>query len=293
MSLEPPPAGSATETFEAERPRLIGLAYRMLGSRAEAEDVVQDAWLRWDGTAQEAVRSPAAWLTTTVTRLAIDRLRAAKSRRESYVGPWLPEPLVNEIADPKPSIEDGLGDLSMALMLVLERLSPSERAAFLLHDVFGYDYGEIGGILERAEPACRQLVSRARRHVRDERPRFDADQAAAESLMTSFLGAVQSGDLDGLVSMLAEDAVLVSDGGGKTLAALNPIEGADKIARFLLGIYGKAPPNTSQRFVRVNGELGFLNLIDGQLHSVFSMTVADGRITSILSVLNPDKLPRA
>jgi RNA polymerase sigma-70 factor (ECF subfamily) len=278
--------------FERERPRLTGLAYRMLGSRAEAEDVVQDAWLRWDGAAHEAVRSPAAWLTTTVTRLAIDRLRSAKARRESYVGPWLPEPIVVDRAAAAPPIEDGLDDLSMALLLVLERLSPAERAAFLLHDVFDYDYDDIAAILTRKAAACRQLVSRARRHVRDARPRFEADAESRERLLDAFVSAVNAGDVEGLTAILAEDAVFMSDGGGKANAARNPIRGAGKIVRFLLGIAAKAPPGFERRLVRVNGEPGMVNTIDGRPHSVFSLAIAGGRITAIHAVLNPDKLAR-
>ena len=286
-------ASADIEAFEDERARLVGLAYRMLGSRAEAEDVVQDAWLRWDRTDRAVIRSPAAWLTTAVTRLAIDRLRSARVTRETYVGPWLPEPLV-EAADnnhPNP-LADDLGDVSMALLLVLERLSPTERAAFLLHDVFDYDYADLASILDRAEPACRKLVSRARTHVRAERPRFEAAADSRAQLLDAFMGAVRDGDLDGLVGLLAEDAVLLSDGGGKTLAALNPIHGADKIARFLLGIASKAPAHVEQRLVWVNGEPGLVNIIDGQTHSVFNLAVGDGRITAVHAVLNPDKLAR-
>jgi len=280
-----------TDAFEAERPRLTGLAYRMLGSRAEAEDVVQDAWLRWHKTDRATIRVPAAWLTTAVTRLAIDRLRAAKSRRESYIGPWLPEPLV-EAADAGPPLDDGLGEISMALLVVLERLTPAERAAFLLHDVFDYDYGEIAAALKRAEPACRQLVSRARKHVRAERPRFDADRGERERLLGAFVGAVQAGDLDALVALLADDATLISDGGGKATAALNPIEGATNVARFLLGVVGKAPADVQFRPVRVNGEPGMAAYIGGALQSVLTVAGDGARVIAVHIVVNPDKLAR-
>lgn len=287
------------EDFEAERPRLTGLAYRMLGSRAEAEDVVQDAWLRWDRTDRSEIRSPGAWLTTTVTRLAIDRLRSVRARRETYVGPWLPEPLIEpqggelgEAPDPT-AFGDGLGDISMALLLVLERLTPAERAAFLLHDVFDYDYGELAGILERAEPACRKLVSRARAHVRTERPRFEAAPEARARLFGAFVGAIQAGELEGLVALLAEDATLLADGGGKAQAALNPILGADNVARFLLGTSVKFGQYRTYRPVVVNGEPGIAGYMDERLDFIATIAGDGERITAIHLVVNPDKLAGA
>jgi len=292
-------ASPGNEAFEAERPRLTGLAYRMLGSRAEAEDVVQDAWLRWDRTDRSEIRSPGAWLTTTVTRLAIDRLRSVRARRETYVGPWLPEPLVEaqggelgQAPDPT-TFGDGLGDISLALMLVLERLTPAERAAFLLHDVFDYDYGELAGILERAEPACRKLVSRARAHVRAERPRFEAAPEARARLFGAFIEAVQAGELGGLVALLAEDATLLADGGGKARAALNPILGAENVAHFLLGTAEKFGQARTYRPVMVNGEPGIAGYGDGALEFVATIAGDGERITAIHLVVNPDKLAGA
>jgi RNA polymerase sigma-70 factor (ECF subfamily) len=292
-------ASPGNEAFEAERSRLTGLAYRMLGSRAEAEDVVQDAWLRWNRTDRGKIRSPGAWLTTTVTRLAIDRLRSVRARRETYVGPWLPEPLVEaqggalgQAPDPA-AFGDGLGDISLALMLVLERLTPAERAAFLLHDVFDYDYDELADILERAEPACRKLVSRARAHVRAERPRFEAAPEARARLFGAFVEAVQAGELSGLVSLLAEDATLLADGGGKARAALNPILGADNVARFLLGTAEKFGQARTYRPVMVNGEPGIAGYTDGALEFVATIAGDGERITAIHLVVNPDKLAGA
>lgn len=292
-------ANPGNQDFEAERPRLTGLAYRMLGSRAEAEDVVQDAWLRWDRTDRSKIRTPGAWLTTTVTRLAIDRLRSVRARRETYVGPWLPEPLIEpqggelgEAPDPT-AFGDGLGEISMALLLVLERLTPAERAAFLLHDVFDYDYGELANILERAEPACRKLVSRARAHVRTERPRFEAAPEARARLFGAFVGAIQAGELEGLVSLLAEDATLLADGGGKAQAALNPILGADNVARFLLGTSVKFGQARTYRPVMVNGEPGIAGYMDDSLEFVATIAGDGERITAIHLVVNPDKLAGA
>lgn len=288
-----------TDIFEAERPRLTGLAYRMLGSRAEAEDVVQDAWLRWDRSDRTEIRSPAAWLTTTVTRLAIDRLRSIRARRESYVGPWLPEPLI-EVQDgaaiQAPAADafgDGLGDISLALLLVLERLTPAERAAFLLHDVFDYDYADLAGILGRAEPACRKLVSRARAHVHAERPRFEAAPEARARLFAAFIEAVQAGEPEGLVALLAEDATLLADGGGKARAALNPILGAENVARFLLGTAAKFGQGRTYRPVIVNGEPGIAGYTDDKQEFVATIAGDGKRITAIHLVVNPDKLAGA
>src|SRR5579863_134598 len=220
------------QSFEAHRRPLIGLAYRMLGSRAEAEDVVQDAYLRWHAADRNAILEPRRYLGTVVTRLCLDRMKSARARREIYVGQWLPEPVVDEAFD-----DDNAGDLahdiSVALMLVLERLSPLERASFLLHDVFGVDFTEVSRTLGRGEAACRQLAARAREHVQTERPRFSASREDGDRLAAAFVKATASGDTQALAQILAKDVVLYSDGGGKRAAALNPIYGADKVVRFL------------------------------------------------------------
>jgi RNA polymerase sigma-70 factor, ECF subfamily len=278
-------------TFEAHRSALTGLAYRMLGSRAEAEDVVQDAFLRWHGADRAAIEQPRGFLGTVVTRLCLDRMKSAKARREVYVGSWLPEPVVDESLD-----ADNAGelahDLSVALMLVLERLSPLERASFLLHDVFGLEFTEVARALGRGETACRQLAARARSHVEAGRPRFHASQEEGRRLATAFATAVKSGDVAALTKYLANDAVLYSDGGGKRAAALNPIYGADKILRFFGGIGRKNPELAAieARPATINGLPGFiLREPDGSIDTM-AFEHHDGRIVAIYAVRNPDKL---
>lgn len=273
-------------TFQEQRPALERLAYRMLGSLADAEDVVQEAWLRWSREASNAAQSARAYLSTIVVHLCIDRRRSIESRKESYVGPWLPEPVIES------ATSDAAESVSLALMVVLETLSPVERAAYLLRRVFDYGYDEIGAILEKSEPACRQLVHRAEERVRAQRPRFEAESGAAERITGAFLHACASGDLDGIVKLLAEDAVLYSDGGGKATAALQPIRGADKIARFFLGILKKAPAGLEIKFVRVNGRPGVVALEGGRVINVLTLDVIDGRVASCFIVVNPDKLGR-
>jgi RNA polymerase sigma-70 factor (ECF subfamily) len=277
------------EEFLAARPMLFALAYRMLGSTSEAEDVLQDAWLR-AATATD-IRNPDAWLTTVVTRLCLDVLGSARVRREEYVGPWLPEPLVS--ADDGPEQAAELADsVSLAFLVLLEELSPAERAAFLLREVFRFDYPEVASMLERSEASCRQLVSRAHRHVDQRRTRFTADRAKAQELSLSFLFACQTGDLSAVTSMLAADAVLVSDGGGKVQAARRPINGPDKIGRFLIGVLQKAGPGIDYLPATVNGEPGVLGLVDGVVVTAVAVEVVDGLITGIRIVSNPDKLSR-
>lgn len=219
---------SLVESFEAHRSALTGLAYRMLGSRAEAEDVVQDAYLRWHTVDPATIEQPRRYLGTVVTRLCLDRMKSAKARHEIYVGQWLPEPVVDEVFDPD-TADDLAHDLSVALMLVLERLSPLERAAFLLHDVFGLDFAGVAAALGRGETACRQLAARARGHIEAGRPRFPASKEEGHRLAAAFREAAELGDAQALARLLAEDAVLYTDGGGKRAAAFNPIHGADKI----------------------------------------------------------------
>ncbi|HVV74846.1 MAG TPA: RNA polymerase sigma-70 factor [Mycobacteriales bacterium] len=277
------------EPFEAERARLTAIAYRMLGSSADAEDVVQEAYLRWRDRGDRQVESAPSYLTTIVVRLCIDELRSARVRRESYVGPWLPEPLLVDETDPGAAAE--LADsLSLAFLVLLEELAPVERAAFLLHDVFSYDYGEIAGMLGRGEPACRQMVSRARRRVGERRHRFDADEQAGRELAARFLLACAGGDLDGLMAVVSEDVVLWTDGGGKVKAARRPIHGARKVARFLVSVAKGIPPDTEFREAVVNGQPGYLFVVDDVVTTTLSFDIADGQIVGITSVLNPDKL---
>lgn len=279
--------------FEAERPRLHRLAYRMLGSVAEAEDVVQDAWIRWS-RAGEGVEDPAAWLVRTTGRLCLDRLRAAKVRREAYRGPWLPEPLIEEPTDdPVERAED----VSVAFLLALERLSPLERAVFLLHEVFDEDYAAVARTLDRSEAAVRQLASRARSHLQAAKPRFTVDQQAAVRLANAFMAAAAKGDMGSLRSLLAEDAVMVTDGGGKRSAALRPLVGAEDIVAMLTGLAwrGRAWPTSSEgplryRAVRINGLPGLvLEPDDGPMTIAFQPDEA-GRLAAIYIMRNPDKL---
>jgi len=276
------------DAFEANRPRLKRLAYRMLGSVAEAEDAVQDAWLRWE-RAGEGVADPAAWLVRTTTRLAIDRLRKAKVEREAYRGPWLPEPLIEPLTDdPVERAED----VSVAFLLALERLSPLERAVFLLHDVFEQDYGDVAKTLERSEAAVRQLASRAREHVRDARPRFTVSDAEASRLASAFVAASANADVGALSALLAEDAILVSDGGGKRKAALRILVGSEDIIAFFqkLAWRNGVPVVEALRSVRINGYPGFvLSLLDGPETMAFQPS-EDGKIAAVYVVRNPDKL---
>ena len=275
------------DDFEQNRPMLERLAYRMLGSLSDADDVVQDAYLRWSLEDRTAVRSPRAFLTTIVSRLCIDRRQSIEEQKKTYVGPWLPDPIV----DPAERLETA-EQVSMALLLVLESLSPVERAAYLLRRTFDYEYEEIGEILGRTEVNCRQLVSRAEEHVRRRRPRFEARSDETERLTAAFLEACSSGDMKGLLDLLATDAVLYSDGGGKAAAALTPIRGADHVARLFLGIFKKAPAGLEVRAVRVNGQPGLLAIVQGQVVQVQTFDIVDGRIAACFVVRNPDKLSR-
>jgi len=277
--------------FEAHRRALIGLAYRMLGSRAEAEDVVQDAYLRWHAADRAAIGEARRFLDTVVTRLCLDRMKSARARRELYVGQWLPEPVVDEVFE-----DDHAGelahDISVALVLLLERLSPLERASFLLHDVFGLDFTEIARALDRNEAACRQLAARARTHIEARRPRFMPSPEEVRRLAAAFQAAAASADIRALVRLLADDAVLYTDGGGKRVAALNPIRGADKIARFFEGVARKnaALATIGARPAIVNGMAGFvLHEDDGSIDTM-AFEHRNGRIVAIYVVRNPDKL---
>jgi RNA polymerase sigma-70 factor (ECF subfamily) len=289
MSSSTPHEGDPIAPY---RRRLLGLAYRMLGSRSDAEDMVQDAYLRFADA--KDVRNPEAFLVTVVTRLCLDRLKSAKAQREVYVGPWLPEPVFDTDGLATEAATELADDLSFALLLALDRLSPQERAAFLLHDVFDIPFAQIAAMIDRSEPACRQLATRARRAVRDERPWPSPAPDSHEHLLTAFLQAVASGDLSQLTGLLREDAVAMTDGGGRKSAALNPIYGADKIARFFIGIAGK----NSSRDIRIepaviNGSIGALLYVDGELDHSLSVSIDGGKIAAIYLVRNPDKLRHA
>jgi RNA polymerase sigma-70 factor (ECF subfamily) len=283
---------NSTEVFDRNRPLLFSISYRMLGSVMEAEDVVQEAYVRWQGTEDEEVRSPSAYLSTVVTRLCIDRLRSAQARREQYVGPWLPEPLLEEQSLGTADLDADLDDsLSMAFLVLLESLTPVERAVFLLREVFGYEYAEVASLVGKSEANCRQISRRARQSVAARRPRFESSPEQEERLTEGFLHASLEGDMEALLELLSEDVTLYSDGGGKTRAALNPIYGANKVARFLAGIGGKIPPDFAVRKARVNGRPGFVSYLgDGSPQSVVTFDVLEGRVKTIRLVVNPEKL---
>ncbi|MGY2846940.1 RNA polymerase sigma-70 factor (ECF subfamily) [Bradyrhizobium sp. USDA 4509] len=275
------------------RARLTGLAYRMLGGRGDADDVVQDAWLRF--AAVDDVRNPEAFLVTVVTRLCLDRLKSARAQREVYVGAWLPEPVFDEALSAEAATELA-DDLSFALMLALDALTPLERAAFLLHDVFDRPFAEVARTLERSEAACRQLAARARRSVRDNRPVPAEPPEGHARLLTAFCKAAASGDVSALANLLREDAIAITDGGGRKLAALKPIKGAEKIVRFIIGIAGKnAGSEVRVEPMMVNGSAGALIFLDGEVDHTLSMAIdgETGRIAAIYIVRNPDKLRHA
>jgi RNA polymerase sigma-70 factor (ECF subfamily) len=275
--------------FESHRSLLFALAYRMLGVRADAEDVVQDAWIRWQAAGEAEVRTPRSYLTTIVARLSLDALKSARKKRETYIGPWLPEPVVEPAGSRHVEMAESL---SLAFLHLLESLAPAERVAFLMREVFDADYGEIAQTLETSEANGRQLVARARKHLHEERPRFAVDRGRQQRALEEFLSACASGDASGLTALLAEDAVLYTDGGGKVPSAPNPIYGAERIARFFVGVTPKIPPGVEAEFREVNGAPGVVLKSGQQAFAVMSVALDEqGRILRIYSVSNPDKLP--
>lgn len=284
--------------FERERGRLFGIAYRMLGSVAEAEDVLQDAWLRWQGVDHSQVENPSAYLVRLVTRLSIDTLGAARNRLTDYVGPWLPEPLVGRraqrnLSEDPAALQELADDLSTAFLLMLERLTPVERAVFLLRESFDFSYKEIAEIVGKTEENCRQIDRRARKHLEEHRRSAPADPAEHDRLVEGFLRAVRDGDMDGMVALLAQDATLYSDGGGKVKAAQKPIHGAESIALFLYNIRRQAvrmQVDFELRPTIVNGRAGFMTLAEGRLYNVFALDTEPGKIRGVYVVANPDKL---
>ena len=278
------------EDFERYRSLLFSIAYRMLGSVADAEDIVQEAYLRWREAPEAEIRSPKSYLSAVVTRLSIDRLRSARVQREEYVGPWLPEPLVSErIEEVSDSIELD-ESLSIAFLVLLESLNPVERAVFLLREVFDYDYEEISRLVGKSEDNCRQIAHRARQSVAARRPRFERSPEQEQRLTRQFLEACMSGDMEGLVGLLSEDVTLWSDGGGKVAAAPYPIHSPERVARFLLGVLRTVPPDFSARPVQINGGPGVVGYVDGHPTSVVALDVADGRLRGVRIVVNPEKL---
>jgi RNA polymerase sigma-70 factor, ECF subfamily len=287
---------TATDVFEEHRPVLLGVAYRMLGRLADAEDVVQEAWLRWSGADRSAVREPRGYLVRVTTRLAVDRLRQVKSRGETYVGPWLPEPVLTGRAGPDdqdPAAEaERAASLSLAMLVVLETLSPLERTVFVLHEAFAYPYTEIADILDRSPAAVRQLAHRAREHVAARRPRFAPDPDVRREATERFLRASLHGDLAALLELLAPDAVLWADGGGKVRAPRRPIRGADKIARFFVAVGGEAlSSGATMEIVEVNGGPAAVLVGPSGAEGVLQLDLdGEGRVTDIRMVGNPDKL---
>ncbi|MET7481369.1 RNA polymerase sigma-70 factor [Streptomyces sp. NPDC005648] len=284
---------TGTDVFEEHRPVLLGVAYRMLGRVADAEDVVQEAWLRWSGADRGEVREPRGYLVRVTTRLAIDRLRQVKARNEAYVGPWLPEPYATDFGDAVPDTAERavLADsVSLAVLVVLESLSPLERAVFVLREAFGYPYAEIAAMLDRGEAAVRQLSGRARRHVEERRPRYEVDPVRRRELTERFLAAAGEGDLEGLLALLAPDVRLVGDSGGKSRAPLRVLESADKVGRFLVGAARKGVPDPTFRLMELNGGPALVVLSAGKPDSVFQLDVYDGRIQAVYIIRNPDKL---
>ncbi|MFD3655007.1 RNA polymerase sigma-70 factor [Streptomyces sp. NPDC058620] len=286
-------ANTLTDVFEEHRPVLTGVAYRMLGRIADAEDVVQEAWLRWSSVEREGVREPRAYLVRITTRLAIDRLRHVQSRREAYVGAWLPEPVVTDFG---PSVPDTAEravlaeSVSLAVLVVLESLSPLERAVFVLREAFGFPYAEIAATLDRTEAAVRQLAGRAKRHVEERKPRFDVDPVARRDLTERFLAAASGGDLEQLLALLAPDVRLVSDSGGKSKAPRRVIETADKVGRFLIAVGREPSADMEFRLAELNGGVAVVILTNGRPDTFFQVDIRDGVIQCVYLVRNPDKL---
>ncbi|WP_367617260.1 sigma-70 family RNA polymerase sigma factor [Plastoroseomonas hellenica] len=282
----PPMEEAALAAFQALRPRLQRLAHRMLGSAAEAEDAVQEAWLRWDRTDPATVREPAAFLTRVVTRLCLDQLKSARARRETYIGPWLPEPVLEPV-------EEEAEDLTTTLLLALERLTPLERAAFLLHDVFGLGFEEVARTIDRDPAACRQLASRARGHVREARPRHPVAEAEGQAIADAFFHASRNGDLATLRTLLADGVILHADGGGKRPALLHVLEGLEKVAHFFEGLAKKGLYNLGVPPLHrglVDGLPGYVTLEKDGVPQTTALAIEDGRIVAIYTMRNPDKL---
>lgn len=275
------------QEFERHRSRLFGLAYRMLGVRAEAEDIVQESYLRWHAADHDAIRNAEAWLVTVATRLSIDRLRALQADRVSYVGEWLPEPIVEERPDRNTDLRD---HISLAFMHLLERLGPEERAAFLLHEVLDTDYDEIARILNKSESAVRQTVYRARERVTKNRRRFDVDEAQHRALVGRFVEAVMKADEAELMALFTENATWTADGGGKVAAAINILHGNAILTKFLLGIRSKFPQDLSLNYVWVNGKPGFVVYQADRPFAAYSFEADGDKISAVYAVVNPDKL---
>jgi RNA polymerase sigma-70 factor, ECF subfamily len=286
-----PEASIRLATFDQYRSLLFSIAYRMLGSVADAEDMLQETFIRWQQAANDNIDSPRAFLVTIVSRLCINHLQSARVQREEYVGQWLPEPIVTDPGSDPLAIIKVDESLSMAFLVLLERLTPVERAVFLLREVFEYEYSEIAAVLGQSEVNCRQILRRARQHVSAMRPRFKVSSKKQNDLLQRFLEAMGTGDMKGLVALLSSDVVLHSDGGGKAIAVPNLIHGADNVARGILGGFRKLLPKTLvRRLARINGEPGVVSYLDGKPYSVFTLDAVDGRVRAIYILTNPEKL---
>ena len=282
------------DVFQAYKPLLFSIAYNMLGSVMDAEDCVQEAFLRWyqasDNSETEAVRSPKSYLSTIVTRLSIDHLRSARVRREQYIGVWLPEPLITTDETSVTGMAELSEALSVAFLHLLEQLSPLERAVFLLRQIFDYDYGEIAAMVQKSENNCRQIVRRARQHLGVHRSLYPASREQQDAILHQFLRACRDGDMDGLLDLFANDIVTYSDSGGKAPAARNPIYGADRVARLLLGLLRKAPEDYRSRVALINGQPGLINYVKSVPSAILTLDILDGHIWEIDVIVNPDKL---
>lgn len=276
------------EIFDRSRPRLFGIAYRMLGTRDDADDILQEAYIRWHKTDAAEIDTPEAWLVTVVTRLSIDRLRKASAEREVYIGPWLPEPV---ITGPSPQDDAELAStLSIAFLKILERLSPTERAVFLLHDVFDFDYPEIARITRKTEPAARQMIHRARERVRAAKPRFEVDRAEHRRLVEKFQAAAYAADEGVLLSLFSSDIAVVSDGGGKITAARKVVRGVAKVMRLFTIAFRSISDHVTTEMIEINGEPGLVEYYDGQPFAATTFLIHDGKIVEIFRIMNPDKL---
>lgn len=274
------------DDFETYRPLLFSIAYRMLGSAMEAEDILQEAYLRYSGLPEGQIQLPKAYLSRTVTNLCLDQLKSAREQREVYIGPWLPEPLLTDDR----TDSDEMDSISMAFLLLLEKLSPAERAVFLLHEVFDYEYPEIAGILDKDQATCRQLLHRAKQHIVQNRPRFKPNPDDHKLIFAQFMTAVSEGDLNGLVSMLAEEATSWSDSGGKTKAARRVLVGRERVAAFILGLARKASPDVIYEPTMINAAPAVIVWDQGSIRSVLVVEIENGLVKALRFVLNPDKL---
>lgn len=290
-SSAPTAAHSRLEIFHQHRRRLLAIAYRMLGTMSDAEDMLQETFIRWQQSSEIEIESPQAFLVTIISRLCLNYLQSARVKREEYFGQWLPEPVLTAATTDSILISKTDGSVSMAFMVLLERLNPVERAVFLLREVFEYDYAEIAGIVEQSETNCRQIFHRARQHLKQDRPRFDPAPNEQKELLERFLEATSAGEMDGLLALFSKEIVLYADGGGKSSAVPNPIYGGEKVVRFLVGARRKFLPADLVRHVtQINGAPGVVTYLHGHPHGVLTLDIADGRIRHIYIVSNPDKL---